>query len=612
MDDDQDSPVAAVPESALRSLEEEIQETTDGRQPSLEEEAGCVGWTMFDTAQSNDGTVTVLFPRESLEAVTNQSLLRIHSNDGRRYLAAIVRGPFMEPDGLRADMPLVVTATVRGRGRILLPNYHGRAQVELLGEEVEGGTLVPPRRRPLPNSPVFLLERPEMARVLGSQGEIVLGLADGQEELEVRVPLKGREGKGVFPRHTGVLGTTGGGKSTTIASLIAQLQRQGAAVVLIDTEGEYTAIHEPTDDPHMVRALERRGLRPAGVPGTHLYHLVGRSTANPAHPERRPFSLRFSALSPYAVMEVLDLTDAQQERFLKAYDATKLLMERLGIFPSDDVDRERLLRLDEFEAGYPKMTLAYLYDVVKAIVAQLADGPPPRLETPLFAQQPAAVAEAVRAVAPPGHLMSWRALMGRLGRLKRLGVFDSPNAQPLDYSEMLRPGRVSIIDVSDTDSPQVNNLVIAELLRGLQRQQDRNYRLAQRRGEAPTPVILFIEEAHEFLSRERIARMPVLFQQVARLARRGRKRWLGLVFVTQLPQHLPDEVLGLVNNWVLHKVNDAAVVARLRRSIGGIDDALWGRLPNLAPGQAILSFTSLGRPLLAAIDPAPCKLRMTD
>jgi DNA helicase HerA-like ATPase len=106
--------------------------------------------------------------------------------------------------------------------------------------------------------------------------------------------------------------------------------------------------------------------------------------------------------------------------------------------------------------------------------------------------------------------------------------------------------------------------------------------------------------------------MPVLFQQVARLARRGRKRWLGLVFVTQLPQHLPDEVLGLVNNWVLHKVNDAAVVARLRRSIGGIDDALWGRLPNLAPGQAILSFTSLGRPLLAAIDPAPCKLRMTD
>jgi hypothetical protein len=106
--------------------------------------------------------------------------------------------------------------------------------------------------------------------------------------------------------------------------------------------------------------------------------------------------------------------------------------------------------------------------------------------------------------------------------------------------------------------------------------------------------------------------MPVLFQQVARIARRGRKRWLGLVFVTQLPQHLPDEVLGLINNWVLHKTNDSNVVARLRRSIGGIDDSLWGRLPNLAPGQAVVSFTSLARPLLVAIDPTPCKLLMVE
>ena len=56
----------------------------------------------------------------------------------------------------------------------------------------------------------------------------------------------------------------------------------------------------------------------------------------------------------------------------------------------------------------------------------------------------------------------------------------------------------------------------------------------------PTPTMIFIEEAHEFLSAQRIRSMPVLFEQVARIARRGRERWLGLVFVTQLPQHLPD------------------------------------------------------------------------
>jgi DNA helicase HerA-like ATPase len=82
--------------------------------------------------------------------------------------------------------------------------------------------------------------------------------------------------------------------------------------------------------------------------------------------------------------------------------------------------------------------------------------------------------------------------------------------------------------------------------------------------------------------------------------------------VTQLPQHLPDEVLGLVNNFILHKIADDGVIARLRRTVGGIDDGLWARLPGLAPGQAIVSMTSFARPLLVAMDPAPCRLRMTE
>ncbi len=106
--------------------------------------------------------------------------------------------------------------------------------------------------------------------------------------------------------------------------------------------------------------------------------------------------------------------------------------------------------------------------------------------------------------------------------------------------------------------------------------------------------------------------MPILFQQLARIAKRGRKRWLGLVFVTQLPQHLPRQVFGLVNSYVLHKVTDPQVVSALQRTVSGIDENLWKRLPGLAPGQAIVSFPHMTRPLLVAIDPAPAKLRLID
>jgi DNA helicase HerA-like ATPase len=180
------------------------------------------------------------------------------------------------------------------------------------------------------------------------------------------------------------------------------------------------------------------------------------------------------------------------------------------------------------------------------------------------------------------------------------------------YEAMLQPGHVTIIDLSDMESTVVRNMVIAQILKGIQRQQDHNYQVARQSGDRPTPTMVFIEEAHEFLSTQRIRSMPVLFEQVARIARRGRKRWLGLVFVTQLPQHLPDEVLGLINNWVLHKIGDSNVVSRLRRSIGGVDDSLWSTLPNLASGQAVVAFSNLSRPLMVAIDPTPCKLLMVE
>jgi DNA helicase HerA-like ATPase len=212
----------------------------------------------------------------------------------------------------------------------------------------------------------------------------------------------------------------------------------------------------------------------------------------------------------------------------------------------------------------------------------------------------------------PTHVSSWFNVQGRISGLKRLGIFDRQGVAPLNFAALTTPGQVSIIDLSGTDAPQINNLVIAELLRGVLERQNELYTRYEK-NQAPMPrTMVIVEEAHEFLSRERIKQMPVLFQQVAKIARRGRKRWLGLTFVTQLPQHLPDEVLGLVNNFILHKITDDAVISRLRRTVGGIDESLWSCLPGLAPGQAIVSMTSFTRPLLVAIDPTPCRLRMSD
>ena len=631
---------APVPAAARAALLEEI-DALGGPLAERPEDAGSAGRTMFDTAGSEDHTLTVLVPRERMRDLPSQALVRIESReDGRTYLGVVVAGPFAEPDGLRGDAPVVVTAAVHGG--MFLPRYHGRVHVEVLGERVDG-TLVPPRYRPLPNSPVFPLTAAETAAVLKAGGDVRLGLAVGHDDVAVAIDSRRKD---VLPRHTAILGTTGGGKSTTVAGLIARLQAAGAAVVLLDTEGEYTHLNEPTDDPTMLAALYRLGLREAGVPDTHIFHLVGREAANPGHPDVRPFRLRFSDLPAEAVMELLDLSDAQRDRYWLAYDTTKALMRELGAFPRRDhpEDQQRLLTLDEQDSGYPGMTLAMLVDVATAFLralgkkteggakktkaqslfpegeagdaeAQVEEPQPLRPVSPLF--QPAEHLRTLRqrvaaARADTGSESSWRALLARLRQLYRLGIFDNERARTLPVGEMLAPGRVSIVDLHDSDAPAVNNIVIASLLREIQQRQEAAYAAAMQRGEEPVPVVVFVEEAHEFLSKERIGRMPVLFQQVARIARRGRKRWLGLCFVTQLPQHLPDEVFGLVNNFILHKVGDANVINRLKQTVPGIDASLWRRLPGLAPGQAIVSLTGMTRPLLVAVDPTPAKLRMVE
>ncbi len=595
--------------------------------------AGTLGVTMFDLPGSEDQTVTVLLSSDHLQKMPSQALVRIRSRpDGRNYLGMVTAGPFAEPDSLKADSAMLKTLLARGGN--YLPPHHGWVRVSLLGEELADGTLCPPRLRPLPHSQVTPLSDEDSAKVLKATGDIRLGLVVGYEKVIVGVPSQAKD---VLPRHTAVLGTTGGGKSTTVARLVEQAQAAGLAVILLDVEGEYTHLHEPTTNKKMLAALADRGLEAQGVPADRMtiYHLVGRESANPEHPHRVPFSLQFARLSPYAASEILGLTEPQVHRYFVAYDIAKEMTRELGMFPipgSKDFEaQERMaIEIDEFERGYPRMTLDLLHDVVMACHDSIAKDKEDksgkgeervqrRFKTLQLNEKPGReiLNRKIHASGKLDSGQSWRALLGKLGRLQRLKVFDA-EAKAMNYAKLLQPGTVNILDLSDSGMSELNNLTIADLLTGVQEAQDKayvNYEQAKKSGQAaatPTRTLVIIEEAHEFLSEERIDKMKILFEQVAKIAKRGRKRWLGLVFVTQLPQHLPRQVFGLVNSYILHKIMDPHIVSTLRKTVSGIDESLWNRLSGLAPGQAIVSLPHMARPLLVAIDPAPAELRLVD
>jgi DNA helicase HerA-like ATPase len=310
---------------------------------------GSFGRTLFDTPGSSDGQLTVVMHADQIEKVTSQALLRIISHpDGRRYVGAVAAGPFYDPDGIRADSTALVISAVNGA--IGMPGHHGRIEVSILGSEIDG-RIGPANRRPMPNSPVFTVQDSEMSNILGLEGDFPIGVVMGHQTVEVPVPV---HKKSVLYRHTAVLGTTGGGKSTTITNYVGGLARNGAAVILLDTEGEYTTIHEKTDNADMLAMLPARNIAAEGMPNTYVYTLVGREPANPDHPRPAEFSLDFTALSPWALIEILNLNEAQTSRFLTAHELARRLLHEIGVYPQakNREQEQEALDYDELEQGY--------------------------------------------------------------------------------------------------------------------------------------------------------------------------------------------------------------------------------------------------------------------
>jgi DNA helicase HerA-like ATPase len=581
---------------------------------------GSVGRVAFDLPAAKDLELTVLLPRDQIAGVPNQGLVRIESRDtGEKYRGVVTEGPFTEPDGLRGDASALVTTAVRGAS-LFLPPYHGRMVVQLLGLVVDD-TMVPPRHRPRPNSPVFLMAPDEAASTLRvNEGDLVLGTLIGEPEVQVMIPS---DRKSVLPRHTAVLGTTGGGKSNTITRLVGEARDVGTAVVLFDVEGEYLALDQAADEPGIVAALKRRELSARGLESERTYNFHRHPPGHPAAPNPIPFVVQFESLSGHAVVELLDFNEAQEERYWSAYNLGREVLEKLGIYPSTDQEREWLLNeYDEFERGIPGLTLTRLTDIAQAAKNVAGGSDVWRFRDPRLERDRDQVIDLVRQRVETkkgaGDVPSRGKVWSRLHRLDKFGAFENAETQadgikPISFEELVQPGAVGVIDLTRMTSTVLRNVVIAQILTGVFNAQNRAFGRweAGDKAERPPKTMIVLEEAHEFISAARIARMPRLFEAIETIAKRGRKRWLELVFVTQSPQHMPQQVLELVNNFVLHKMGrDAA--AHVRRGLAALDDSLTAYLPTLGPGAAVVSMGSYARPVIVQVDPGGCKLLLAD
>lgn len=600
----QTAPGSARVEKAIEELNS-IPENEEFTRRAVEAE-GAIAFIHFDPSAIKSHVAQALVHNNDLTKVHRGLYVFIKSaKDERCYIGRVVEGPFYSPDALKRDStPVQFIILNQGQGKVLsVPEYHGWIQIEILGEERDG-ILTGAVRRPHPASPVLPYDSEMMTGMLNLSGNIRMGMLDNYENVLVEVD---GENKGVVPRNWLTVGTIGSGKTNTCQVFIEETLAARYAQVVVDPEGEFIFMDEPSTAQSIEEDLNRFGRTPRGVSSITVYHPPLSESKRDGAIE---FSVPFDSLSPEIIMEITEMSTAQQTRFTFLYEqAIQIARKKKGgnqVIDSEDID---------LSMGYPGITLNWLLKMLeqefqyynwkrehkssktkrKTASAEETDENETEKELTIYCHK--YYLEPL--IQDQTDVASYGALRKKLRELQMMRIFDRKDAPPLNMQRLSEPGHLSVIDMSDSREQQVVNIVIADLLARMY-----HYKMELTEEEnAKRRVFLTIEEAHGFVSREKQTRMEQTLDQLRRIARRGRKRWLALHFVTQSPQHLPSELFELANNKIIHQTTGTENLRVLKAAAGTVNEAIWEDVPSLGRGRAIIVSSQYPHPLIVQIRP---------
>lgn len=530
-------------------------------------EAETLGFVHFDTPRMDNYICDFLITSKNAENVFRNLYVKILQDDGKTFLGRVVQGPFFIPEEVGRDSAFAQTSILQGGRFPVVPNYYALSRIELIGEYRQG-RMFATNTRPLPKSQVAELTATEVQKLIGLKGQMLVGRILGYGK--VKVVLDANDKK-ILPRNIGIFGTVGSGKTNTAQVLIEETSAQGYAIIVIDIEGEYINMDKPTTE--LTEKLTEFELSPKGLKNFYTYYPVAGETSRE---KAIPFDIEFSSMDPSILAEILDFTEAQERVFfdLMSRLTEKFEKKKKGKKKSDDEGESEALQF-LLGGSRPKEGTYSILDAIQTMWDEVIP------------------------TARGGEKASSYTLTKKLAKLRRSRIFDQTDVAEIQIPTLLKPGRVSVIDVSGC-SEEVRNIVIAWLLR-------RVFELkSDRKIETPKTLIM-IEEAHTFVSAERRDKMGATLDMIRTIARRGRKRWLCLCFISQQPAHLPGEIFELCNTRIIHSIKSERNIQVLKATGGDIVEEIWGTVPGLGIGQAIISSQQFSHPIQVDVRPAECR-----
>lgn len=452
-------------------------------------------------------------------------------------------------------------------------------RVELAGEAIGNRFERGLSQHPNINDTVHIVTEADLKRIYGGDGEnqVMIGTLSSAENIAVRLSLDT-----LLTRHSAILGSTGSGKSTTVASLLRSIVRPGAEdgglpaarILLLDIHGEYSSAL--SDMARVFSATPQPGERPLFIPywaleaGELLDFVVG--DLNDAHQiaftdKIQEMKAQRLALAPLAGLDPRSLTVDSPVPFSLAQLWYDLIDFELTTFTGKDRDQPALE-----ETGDPVGLV------------------PPRYTPHAMGNTGPFLNNAAKGIRRQLNLLRSRLLDRRYDFILHPGPWepDLTGVTQSDLDTLLegwlghdRP--LTILDLSGVPSAVLVRL-IGSILRIIY--EALYWSREKTEGGILRPLLVVMEEAHRYLGPDS---GNVASDIVKRIAKEGRKYGVGAMIVSQRPAEVDETVLSQCGTLIALRLSNPVDRARVKGALPDNLAGLMDLLPVLRTGEAVIT-----------------------
>ncbi|WP_302081773.1 ATP-binding protein [Salinibaculum rarum] len=354
-------------------------------------------------------------------------------------------------------------------------------------------------------------------------------------------------------RHTLVAGGTGSGKTHGAKNMLRQYladertypvetggdREVQTAVVQFDPQDEYAQMHDdnPDLDSDFARRLDREGVAHGGHDDTVAFvPKVGDSTYAASHhrAEQVEFTIPFSLVhsNPWLIAGS-GLNDNQYNALVN------VLLKRF--------------KKERGRDGTYQQFMSFL------------DDPALKEELDETGRVHEATFDAVRR------------------RARGFGAIFDQDAKPITerIHEFVRPGGLTVVPtyhINDTRATETVVLALSSLLVDEKLSNDPQFSRIKE-----TPVVLGMDEAHNFLTDADSVQARKVIGKFTDAAKQGRKERLGLFLITQDPQDIADPVFKQINTTIVLNLGDEDAISAVN-----IPSNLESKVPYMEKGQMVV------------------------